>query len=110
MFQRNLLPSPLSTLMMDAAGSSKTLVPIYQSTWHHIPDDCCLYNAELQSFFYYFLLLSKFIFKCSYITKQELIMDIHTIATVVVLSAASRSTLIELNLCDLKHTKHRTLL
>jgi hypothetical protein len=30
-------------------------------------------------------------------------MDVHTIATLVVLPAASRSTLVELNLCDLKH-------
>jgi hypothetical protein len=29
----------LSTLKMEAVGSSETLVPIYQSIWCHIPED-----------------------------------------------------------------------
>jgi hypothetical protein len=33
-------------------------------------------------------------------------MDVHTIVTLVVLPAACRSTLIEFNLCYLKHTKN----
>ena len=46
-FRRNLLPSssgntnylPSYTLNMEATGLSETLVHIYQTTRHHIPDD-----------------------------------------------------------------------
>jgi hypothetical protein len=46
-FQRSLL-SPCSTLKMEATGSSATLVPIHQSTWHHIPGDSNL-NSRFTS-------------------------------------------------------------
>jgi len=40
-FHSNLLP--LSCILdMQAAGSSEMLVPIYQTTWHHILQDSCL--------------------------------------------------------------------
>lgn len=31
-----------STLKMEAAGSSETLVPLYQTTWFYIPEVCGL--------------------------------------------------------------------
>jgi hypothetical protein len=39
MFWTNLL-APSSRQKMETAGSLKMLVPIYQSTWSHIPQDC----------------------------------------------------------------------
>jgi hypothetical protein len=32
----------INTLQMEAEGSSETLVSIYQTTWHYIPEDCNL--------------------------------------------------------------------
>jgi hypothetical protein len=29
-------------LKMETAGSSKMLVPVYKTIWHHIPEDCTL--------------------------------------------------------------------
>jgi hypothetical protein len=37
-FLRNMLPLSC-TLMKGAAGYSKMLIPIYKTTWHHVPAD-----------------------------------------------------------------------
>jgi hypothetical protein len=39
------MPLLLSTLKMKFAGSSETLVFIYQTTWPHIPENC---NLDMQ--------------------------------------------------------------
>jgi hypothetical protein len=41
-FQRDLLP-PSSTLKMEAGFPSETLVTIYQTIPHHIPEECNLH-------------------------------------------------------------------
>jgi hypothetical protein len=33
-----------STLQMEAEGFSETLVHIYHSTWHDVPEDCSLHS------------------------------------------------------------------
>jgi hypothetical protein len=38
MYQRNVLPASLSTLKMEAAGSSTMLVPAYQTVQNHITE------------------------------------------------------------------------
>jgi len=43
MFQSNKLP-PSPTMMVEEEGSSKTLIPFYQTTSIHIPE-----NGNLQS-------------------------------------------------------------
>jgi hypothetical protein len=43
MFQKNLL-CPVSALKMEVEDSSETLVPIYQTMWHHSPENC---NANI---------------------------------------------------------------
>jgi hypothetical protein len=35
---------------MEAAGSTRTLVPFYQTTWHHISEDSNLNNEEIAKF------------------------------------------------------------
>ena len=50
MIQRNLLylSSPISTLKMEAASSSKTLVPTYNITLHYILADSKFHEVSLK--------------------------------------------------------------
>jgi hypothetical protein len=43
--RRNLLVECSSTLKIEAADSSETLVSIHQNARHHIPDDSNLYSS-----------------------------------------------------------------
>jgi hypothetical protein len=38
-----------SALKMEAASSSKTLVTIYQNTWHHIPEESNLISKLIKT-------------------------------------------------------------
>jgi hypothetical protein len=46
-------PRRVITLKMEAASSSETLIPIWQSTWHGIPEDCNLKYMKYFSFFHW---------------------------------------------------------
>jgi hypothetical protein len=46
--QKNLLP-PSSGQVTEAADSSEMSVHIYQTAWHHIPDDIYLHSQHLRT-------------------------------------------------------------
>ena len=48
-FLSSMVPS-CSALKMEAAGCSKMLVPVYQTTWHCIPLDCTLPFHRCENF------------------------------------------------------------
>ena len=37
---REKIITPPSTLKMESGSSSETVVPVHQTTWHHMPSDC----------------------------------------------------------------------